>query len=114
MLQDYTRVHSGRSNLLIHLVAVPLFVTTTIGLVLSLFNGNLLLAGKFALGPAIAMVLQGVGHRLETNPPEPFTGPANVLMRIFTEQFRTFPLFVLSGGWLRAWQATAGDPENQE
>jgi hypothetical protein len=59
---------------------------------------NLYLARRTLL----AMAFQGRGHKQEQVPPEPFTGPANALSRIFLEQWVTFPRFVLSGGWRRA------------
>jgi hypothetical protein len=52
------------------------------------------------------MAVQGRGHRLEKNAPVPFRGPLDVLARIFVEQWVTFPRFVLSGGFARAWRAT--------
>jgi hypothetical protein len=36
--------------------------------------------------------------------PVPFRGPLDVLVRIFAEQFVTFPRFVLTGGLARAWR----------
>jgi hypothetical protein len=54
----------------------------------------------------VSVILQGRGHKIEVNPPEPFTGPKNAVSRIFLEQWVTFPRFVLSGGWRRALNAT--------
>jgi len=53
------------------------------------------------LGIVVSVIVQGRGHKLERVPPEPFTGPTNVLGRLFLEQWVTFPRFVLSGGWSR-------------
>jgi hypothetical protein len=50
------------------------------------------------------VAIQGRGHKLEPVPPEPFTGRANLLGRLFCEQWVTFPRFVLSGGWWRNLQ----------
>ncbi|MBL4830936.1 MAG: hypothetical protein JKY55_13765 [Aliivibrio sp.] len=49
-----------------------------------------------------SIVIQGVGHKKERLPPEAFTGPANVIVRILLEQTYTFPKFVLTGGWAKA------------
>jgi hypothetical protein len=71
-------------------------------------GGWLALAGVAAM--AGAMAAQGRTHRLEATPPAPFRGPADVLARIFVEQWVTFPRYVLGGGFARAWRAagTAG------
>jgi len=37
-----------------------------------------------------------------------WVGAVNALTRIFAEQFITFPRFVLSGGWGRAYRAAGG------
>ena len=92
---SYQRVHSDRRNLIIHALAVPLFVVATLSLIVSL-------AAAFA-----AMALQGRGHAFELHPPEPFSGPGNFLRRWFREQFLVFPMFVLNGRWWRQFKATA-------
>jgi len=38
------------------------------------------------VGVALAVVVQGRGHRLEPVPPEPFTGPLNFAGRLICEQ----------------------------
>jgi len=97
--EGYPKYHQSRANLLIHIVAVPLFVVGTATLVASaLQTSGLLLA--LAIGCiVVAVALQGRGHRLEPVPPEPFSGPLNFVSRLFLEQWVTFPRFVLSGGW---------------
>jgi hypothetical protein len=97
--EGYPKYHQCRANLLIHIVAVPLFLVGTVTLVASaLQTSGLLLA--LAIGCiVVAVALQGRGHRLEPVPPEPFSGPLNFVSRLFLEQWVTFPLFVLSGGW---------------
>src|SRR6266571_1238189 len=84
--QGYARYHQNTTNVLL-LVAV---VKVSLGL--------LALA---VLGIVVSVIVQGRGHKLERVPPEPFTGPANVVGRLFFEQWVTFPRFVLSGGWSR-------------
>jgi uncharacterized membrane protein YGL010W len=63
--QGYPRYHQSRANLLIHIVAVPLFLVGTIVLVLAV-----VWLSPFALAVAVGCVvatvaLQGRGHRLE-------------------------------------------------
>lgn len=98
----YLRYHAARTNLLLHIVAVPAFLLANLGLLLS----PLLLSWPLALGcgvtMGIAMAIQGHGHGQEQHPAEPFTGVGNAISRILLEQWVTFPRFVLSGGW---WQA---------
>lgn len=106
-LSDYPRVHSGRANLLIHIVAVPLFNLAMIAAVTSVprraWRG---MAGGLVIAAA-AFAAEGRGHALEQNAPVPFGGPFDAVKRIFAEQFITFPRFVLSGGWARAYRAAA-------
>jgi len=100
--QGYPRYHASRTNLLIHIAAVPLFLVCNVALVLALLRG----AGAVALialgGMAVALALQGRGHRIEAVPPEPFSSPGQAVARLFFEQWLTFPRFVASGGWWRA------------
>jgi hypothetical protein len=98
----YARYHRSRVNLLIHIVAVPLFLIGTVGVIIALVQGSSVVAVISAVVMVIAIALQGRGHNQEAVPPEPFTGPANAVSRIFLEQWVTFPRFVLSGGWVRA------------
>ena len=104
----YARYHRSRENLLIHIVAVPLFLSGTVGVVVALFQRSSVVAVISAVVMVIAIALQGRGHKLEAVPPEPFTGPANAVSRIFLEQWVTFPRFVLSGGWVRALREASG------
>jgi hypothetical protein len=101
----YPRYHQSRANLLLHIVVVPLFLLGNIAVV----TGIIMLSWAVALGGlaamAVSVILQGRGHKIEANPPEPFTGPTNAVSRIFLEQWVTFPRFVLSGAWRRALQA---------
>jgi hypothetical protein len=100
--QGYPRYHQSRANLLIHIVAVPLFLVGTIALVVAVV-GLSLLALAIGIGCIVtAIALQGRGHRMEAVPPEPFSGPLNFVGRLFLEQWVTFPRFVLSGGWSAA------------
>lgn len=98
----YSRYHCSRGNLLLHIVLVPLFILANISLVIALVQRSWPMA-LIAIGAmVVSIALQGRGHRLETRPPEPFTGAMNATSRIFLEQWVTFPRFVISGGWLVA------------
>lgn len=103
--QGYARAHQVRSNLLLHIVLVPLFLAGNVALGVGVVRLSwwLVLAGIVTTFVSIA--LQGRSHKTEANAPEPFTGFGNALSRIFLEQWVTFPRFVLSGGWLRALRA---------
>jgi hypothetical protein len=98
----YPKYHRARSNLLIHIVAVPLFLVETIALVGAIAALSILLLAVGIACVLLAVALQGRGHRLEPVPPEPFSGPLNFMSRLFLEQWVTFPRFVLTGGWLAA------------
>lgn len=105
---SYLRVHSDRRNLLIHVFAVPLFVAAILSLVFCLIRGDYLTAIVAILAAFAAMLLQGRGHALEAEPPEPFSGPGNFLRRWFREQFLVFPMFLVSGRWWRQLKAARG------
>jgi hypothetical protein len=101
-MQDYPHFHKNRTNLLLHIVMVPLFVAGALFALWSLLQGDWVgvLAGIVA--PLVSIAIQGAGHKQEPNPPLPFDGPGDFVKRIFSEQFYNFPKFVLSGEWLRA------------
>ena len=118
--QSYHRFHRSRANLLVHIVAVPLFLAADIALLVALLRLSWLAAALSLVVIFASIGLQGAGHRKEPNPPEPFTSPLNAFLRIVLEQWVTFPRFVLSGGWLTALRApsttpsTPGGPARQE
>ncbi len=99
---DYRSFHQSRANLLLHIVAVPLFLIANIALVLALLQGLWIKALLAVLVMALSFVAQAVGHGKEANPSIPFSSPANAFGRIFIEQWINFPRYVLSGGWYRA------------
>lgn len=104
----YLRVHSERRNLVIHLIAVPLFVVATAALVLSLLRGKAMGAAVAIAGAVIAMMAQGGGHAFEAQAPEPFSGPGNFLKRWFLEQFLIFPAFLVTGRWWQQFRTSGG------
>ena len=102
----YPRYHQSRTNLLIHIVAVPLFLLGTIGVVVAIVQLSIVFLVTAIVCVVVAVALQGRGHRLEPIPPEPFSGPLNFVSRLFCEQWVTFPRFVISGGWGAALRKT--------
>jgi hypothetical protein len=99
----YPAAHRDRRNLFIHIATAPLFMLGTVGLALVWRWPWLGVAGLGTM--ALVMAVQGRGHRQEEVAPVPFSGPVDVVTRILAEQWVTFPRFVLSGGFGRAWRA---------
>lgn len=109
---SYLRVHSDRRNLVLHLIAVPLFAVATILLAVFLVRGSYLAAAVAIAVAMAAMAMQGRGHALEPYAPEPFAGPGNFLRRWFGEQFLVFPTFVVTGRWWQQFRTSGADLEN--
>ena len=105
---DYPRVHTERANLLIHIVAVPVFDLSWVAFVAAVAVRSPVAAVASVAVAAVAFAAEGRGHAIEPERPIPFAGPRDVVARIFAEQFITFPRFVLSGGWSRAFRAASG------
>ena len=110
--RNYPKGHRDRRNLALHAATAPLFIAGTCAVVLAPFTSIWFFA--FAV-PAVALplVVQGRGHRLEANTPSPFLGPGDFAARLFLEQWVTFPRYVLSGGFARAWReaGTGSSPQ---
>jgi hypothetical protein len=111
-LELYPNNHRDRRNLVIHILTVPLFLLGMVTLVAAPVaallvdpRGWLLALG--GLGPLAAVILQGRGHAREHEAPVPFAGTDDVIWRIMAEQWVTFPRFVVSGGFARAWRESA-------
>lgn len=98
--------HRSRANLLIHIVAVPLFQVGTLLLVCSALQRAAVVAGLSVACLVASLAMQAQGHRLEAEPPAPFRGAGDLIRRIVAEQWITFPRFVLSGGWYKNLKAT--------
>src|SRR5262245_62846397 len=96
---DYVAKHRDRGNLLIHIVAVPLFEIATLVLIGALVGRSVTAAIIAIAAMGLALVLQGRGHRREAEAPTPFDGAADFVTRFVVEQWITFPRFVLSGAW---------------
>ncbi|MBJ9977293.1 DUF962 domain-containing protein [Pseudomonas sp. S75] len=101
--QGYTRHHRHPANLVLHLIAVPLFILAVLLLISGVFSLDLTQLAVGAIALIAALGMQRQGHRLEQEQPEPFSDRNDAFTRLLTEQFVTFPRFVLSGGWWRAW-----------
>ncbi|MBA1202013.1 DUF962 domain-containing protein [Pseudomonas capeferrum] len=102
--RGYPDNHRHPANLVLHLIAVPLFILGSLLVLSGLFGLDL---SQIAVG-VIALIaglgLQRHGHRLEAEQPEAFANRQDAIKRLLTEQFITFPRFVLSGAWWRAWR----------
>jgi hypothetical protein len=95
--------HQERRNLAVHAFTAPVFILGTCALPLAALLRVPWLAGC-GLGAMLAtLALQGQTHKREKTPPAPFRGPLDVLARFFAEQWVTFPRYVLSGEFARAW-----------
>ena len=96
-------VHTSAGNLVIHIVAVPLFVfghaLLLAGLLLSRW---LAVAGVLCI--VISVAVQGFGHSLERHQVHPFSGPRDFLRRLYAEQFCNFWRFLFSGQWYRSFR----------
>jgi hypothetical protein len=99
----YGAGHRDRLNLALHAATVPVFWLGTCALALAPPK-HLGRAIAGVLGLVLPVVAQGRGHRGEASAPLPFRGPGDFLARLLAEQWITFPRYVLSGGFARAWR----------
>lgn len=104
----YDAGHRTRANLLVHALTVPIFLAGTIAtLALPLVTGRPWLAAVGPIAMALAVALQGRTHAREPTAPVPFLGPGDAIARLCAEQWITFPRFVVTGRFARAWRAAA-------
>ncbi len=101
----YPDGHHDRLNLILHILSVPLFWAGTAAIAMSWTWPWLALIGFGGMVAAIAA--QGRGHSRETTRPVPFNGPLDFVSRFFVEQWVTFPRYLMSGGFARAWRSEA-------
>ena len=102
---DYAAKHRDRANLLLPLVAVPLFQVGPLLLAVAALRRSGL-GAALALGClAVAVAVEGRGHARERETPTPFAGPLDFVSRFVAEQWITFPRFVLTGAWSRGFRA---------
>jgi hypothetical protein len=91
--------HRNTGNLVIHIVAVPMFVMGHALLIAAVAAGRwLLVAGIVFI--ALSLTLQRLGHSMESQAVHPFAGPRDFIRRLYVEQFYNFWRFLFSGGWL--------------
>lgn len=102
--RHYAGTHQTQRNLLIHIIAVPLFLLGNIVLLDAVIHAAPTSAAVGLGISGIGLALQGKGHGHESVAPTPFSSVGNAVLRILLEQWITFPRFVLSGGWLAAWR----------
>jgi hypothetical protein len=102
----YGDAHRDRLNLALHAATVPVFWFGTSVLALApVTHVRWRIVSIVAL--LLPVVAQGRGHRGEERAPAPFRGPGDFLARLFAEQWITFPRYVLTGGFARAWREAA-------
>jgi len=98
---DYAAKHRQRVNLWLHIASVPLTWAGTLAALSVLFGASPWWLLALPAGWLTALAIQGFGHGLEPEAPEPFLDRADFVSRFTAEQLVTFPRFVLSGGWWR-------------
>lgn len=98
-------VHENGKNLLIHIVAVPLFVLGHILLVAGILISPWWLVASI-LSIVLSLSAQKVGHSLERKQVPPFTGAGDFLRRLYAEQFCNFWRFLFSGQWYASYRAS--------
>ena len=98
-------VHRSTGNLMIHIVAVPMFVVGHALLIAAIAaNRWLLVAGVFFI--VLSVSLQKLGHSMELQAVHPFAGPRDFVRRLYVEQFYNFWRFLFSGGWFASLRAS--------
>jgi hypothetical protein len=108
VIEDYGRFHRNPANLIIHIIAVPVFVVGSLAAIWMLLTAQVVTGFLLLAVPALSLAIQGYGHRFEALPPRPFTSPGNFIRRILAEQFLGFWAYLLSGHWFRAIKASKG------
>lgn len=104
LLRDaYRQQHQHPTNLLLHLLAVPLFILSSLVLLTGVFQLSFVALVIGVLGLIASIALQRRGHRHEDAGTDETSDPPD-LKTLLVEQFVTFPRFVLSGEWWRAWR----------
>jgi predicted permease len=97
--QNYSEAHRNKTNLIVHLFAVPMFIAAILGIAIAIFYHSLLIGVASLSAIALSLALQGKGHSLEQRRASPFIGIQDFVSRMLVEQFVTFPRFFLTGGW---------------
>jgi uncharacterized membrane protein YGL010W len=97
--QNYSEAHRNKTNLIVHLFAVPMFIAAIFGIAIAISRPSLLIGAASLSMIILSFALQAKGHSLERKRASPFTGTQDFISRMLVEQFVTFPRFLLSGGW---------------
>lgn len=97
--QNYGEAHRNKTNLIVHLFAVPMFIVAIFGIAIAIARLSLLIGAASLVAIVLSLALQGKGHALEKKRASSFTGVQDFVSRMLAEQFVTFPRFLLSGGW---------------
>lgn len=71
--RGYAANHRNPTNLVLHLIAVPLFIVAAILLLGGLFGLDLLQVVLGVIGIGAGLAIQAKGHALEEQAPEPFS-----------------------------------------
>ena len=95
-------VHRNRINLLLHIVAVPMFVLAHVLVLAAFFAKGWLAIASIAL-IATSLWLQKIGHSLEQQPVIPFESLGDFVRRLYAEQFVNFWRFLFTGRWYAAF-----------
>ena len=66
--QGYPRYHQSRSNLLLHIVVVPLFLLGNLALLRAAIQGSWLMAALAMAAMVVSVAAQGRGHAKEPGP----------------------------------------------
>lgn len=110
----YSAAHQNKTNLLLHIIAVPLFMIATVSGLYALVRLSFFAVVLSVLCFTVSLIMQGRGHTLEPIQPEPFKSGVDFACRILAEQWMTFPRFVLTGGWFKnisGMDKKAGQPK---
>jgi len=73
--QGYARYHQNTTNLLLHVVAVPLFIVANVLLIVAVVEVSLGLLALAVLGIVVSVIVQSRGHKLDACPRSPSPGP---------------------------------------
>jgi len=101
---SYRKHHRHPTNLLLHLLAVPLFILSSLVLLIGLLQLSFVAQITGVIGLVAAVALQRHGHLYEVHQDDPEDDSQDGLKHLLLEQFITFPRFVISGEWWRAWR----------
>jgi phage terminase small subunit len=102
--RTYADNHRHPANLVLHLIAVPMFILAALLILDGLCSLSFSSIAIGVIGLIAALGFQRHGHTLEQQSAESSSDRGDAVKRLLVEQFVTFPRFVLSGAWWRAWK----------